>query len=275
MGIKADAQIRKDITWLDPRLLSIIPGFNVVREEDTEIFKHAQTDLEAQIDAQGVLVPLVLKKNRGNEKGYFVVDGYRRLACVMSLITKGKDIKAVPTRFEADGTNDVDRALNMINLNGGLPVTPYGKAKAIKMAHGLGASYAEIAEKTGITMQYIESNLIPLLESPQQIINEVKAGNLSASLAVQVQKDNPTDAAQVLQKAGEIAKAHGKTKTTPKHVRAAQAAMEPAPSDADKVSWEKVGPKLLKHLVAVCEGDDPKKAVKAAKAYLATLSNHE
>ena len=100
----------------------------------------------------------------------------------MNLIAKGRDIRKVPTRFEPDGTNDLDRILSMIPLNGGLPFTPYEKAKVIKKAHGLGVEYAEIAEKIGISLEYINAILLPLLESPQAILNEVKTGKLTASL---------------------------------------------------------------------------------------------
>lgn len=267
MGIKQLSLGRTDITYLDPRILKADPGFNE-REEETEAFKTALAALELSIDAQGVLVPIVLKRNKGGDDGYTYTDGHRRMICVMNLIAKGRDIRKVPTRFEPDGTNDLDRILSMIPLNGGLPFTPYEKAKVIKKAHGFGVEYAEIAEKIGISLEYINAILLPLLESPQAILNEVKTGKLSASLAVQVQKENPVEAPGILQEAKEIAEATDSPKTTLKHVRKAKEAREPAKKvrgedkPAPETDWASVGP-FLKELLENIFNADPKGVGKA------------
>lgn len=88
MGIKQLSLGRTDITYLDPRILKADPGFNE-REEETEAFKTALAALELSIDAQGVLVPIVLKRNKGGEDGYTYTDGHRRMICIMNLIAKG------------------------------------------------------------------------------------------------------------------------------------------------------------------------------------------
>ena len=132
MGIKQLSLGRSDITFLDPRILRIDPGFN--EREDTPDYRAALEDLKSQIKAQGVLVPIVLRRNKTGEDGYVVVDGHRRMACTMALIADGENIVSVPTRFEPDGTNDADRVLSMVMLNSGQPFTPYEKAKVVKKA---------------------------------------------------------------------------------------------------------------------------------------------
>lgn len=274
MGIKELSLGRTDITDLDPRLLKVDPDFNL--RDATPARLASLEHLKGMIKAEGVLVPLVIKRTAEGD-GYVVVDGHGRLSCVMALIQEGHDIKSVPTRFEPKGTNDVDRILSMITLNSGEPFSPLEKAKVVKKAMGYGLTEAEIAAKIGITVSYINSVLMPLLESPQEILNQVKTGKVSAALAVQVQKDSPAEAASILQEAGEIAAATGASKTAPKHVAAAKEAredakaepgQEPPPAKRPRVDWLKVGPKLARQVEQAITATDPIKGLeKLSKFY--------
>lgn len=242
---------------VDPRRLKVDPGWNA--RHDTQELREANAELKASIKANGVLESLTGYVN-GEE--IIITNGHRRLGVTMELIAEGHEILTVPFRIETG--NDADRCLAMITRNSGLRLTPLETAEVVKRLSAYGWDDAKIKAKTGFSVTYI-GNLMRLLESPQAILNEVEAGKVSASLAVQVQKDNPAEAPAILQEAREIAKASGKAKTTPKHVKAAQEAREPVKIDRPKVDWEAVGPKLLEHLDKIFSLSP--NAVKKAKAF--------
>lgn len=199
----------------DPRKLEIDPDFNV-RVEGPDLEAHI-LDLMEQIRPCGVKEPLTVYM-KGDTP--VITNGHCRYRAVMRLIAEGVDIVSVPIRVEERGSNEVDFALSMITRNSGLPLTPYETALVYKKLQGYGLTTAMIAEKVGKTQPYVEQ-LLDLLSAPVAVLDKVKKGEVSATLAAKVVRKEGANAPAVLEEAQAIAKQSGKAKVTPKHVKQA------------------------------------------------------
>jgi len=238
-SLKDRAVGRKDLFMFDPRLLKEEPGWNA-RHDTPELREHLNT-IKGSIRALGVLEPLTCYVSG---EDLIVTNGHCRLQAVTELIAEGAEIVSVPVRVEDKGTNEADRVLSMLSRNSGKALTTLETAEVIKRLLGYGWDEGKVAAKTGFSMTYI-GRLLVLLESPAPILAAVERGEVSASLAVQVQQECPEDAPAVLQEAGVIAQAAGAPKTTPKHVKAAlEARNEANPGQIRPEDWKVLGPKL-------------------------------
>ena len=258
---------RKDLFMFDPRQLREDPGWNA-RHDTPELREHLDT-LKGSIRSLGVLEPLTCYVSG---EDLIVTNGHCRLKATMELIAEGVEIVSVPVRVEDKGTNEADRALSMLSRNSGKPLTTLETAEVVKRLMGYGWDEAKIKAKTGFSGTYI-GRLLTLLESPEPIRAAVDRGEVSASLAVEVQKSNPADAHAVLQEAGEIAKAAGAPRTMPKHVQAAQEAREeakepvpegqaPAPAKKTLRGWPDDAKALAKEVKAFVNATNLEKAAK-------------
>jgi hypothetical protein len=266
-SLKELSKGRKDLFMMDPRILTIEPGWNK-RKDTPELTAYIEWLKDSIKATPGVIEPLTIYR-RGED--LVITNGHCRHRACLELIAEGTDIEAVPVRVEdekKEGTNEIDRALSQITRNSGKPFTPLERAEVFKQCLGYGSDIPKIARKTGFSETYIQ-NLMALLASPQPILAAVERGEVSASLAVQVQKDSPADAPQILKEAGKIAKAQGKAKTTPKHVKEAQEARQEArenpsaaPAKKVRVDWLKVGPKLKRLVEDAITATDPTKSLK-------------
>jgi ParB-like chromosome segregation protein Spo0J len=248
---------------IDPKRLVVDPGWNV--RIDTPALREENLELKESIRALGVLEPLTFYVR--NDEDLVITNGHRRLAMVMELISEGVEIRTVPGRLEPPG-NDSDRCLSMLSRNSGLRLPPLETAIVVKRLMGYGWDDAAIRAKTGFSDTYT-AYLMSLLASPAPILSEVKAGNISAHLAVQVQKDSPAEAPQIIQEAGEIAKASGAKRTAPKHVKEAMQARAKANGTPEPIRWAKVGPQAISLLRAVSSYETG--AIKRAQDFLASI----
>lgn len=251
---------------IDPRRLTVEQGWNA--RHDTPELREANGELKESIRNNGVLEPLTFYV-RGEE--IIVTNGHRRLAMVMELIAEGVEIEKVPCRVES-GANDADRCVSMLTRNSGLRLTPLETAEVVKRLTGYGWDETKIRAKTGFSPTYLDW-CMRLLESPQEVLAQVESGKVSASLAVKVQRENPADAPSILQEAGEIAQAQGKTKTSPKHVKEAQEARGEAKEGEPKRTrkdWPKEGPALVKQVAKAISHSDPIKGLKVLSDYYET-----
>ena len=254
MRLKNEAVSTCDLYMWDPRRLREEPGWNA-RTNTPELRAHLD-GLKASIAINGVLEPLTAYQS--NEE-VVVTNGHCRLRAVMELIAEGHEILSVPVRVEDKTANEADRCLSMITRNSGLPLTPIEKGEVFRRLVAFGWDPARIAERSGISVTYV-NQCMGYLALPEQVKAKVEQGQVSAPLAAEVARQEGPRAAEVLQEAQAIAEAGGKAKVTPKHVAQAKEALKPSePLEGDpapdtsrkRVDWNKVGPKLRKHLQAI------------------------
>ena len=166
---------KKDVLMIDPRLLVIEEGFNT-RQDFGDL-----EELADSIIANGVKRPL-----SGYKKGekYVVIDGERRLRATMIAINRGFDIARIPFFTERPKSLQ-ERTLDIVITNDGKPLTSLELGDTYKRLINFGLSISEIAKKTGKTYKHI-ADLIGVADSPENIKEMIKTGQVSATLVAEV-----------------------------------------------------------------------------------------
>lgn len=267
MRLKSEFKV-KDLYMIDPRRIEVVPGLN--KRHDTPDYMEYRQGIKEMIRANGITEPLTI---RVDGERILLSHGHTRLWSVMSLIGEGEEWAAIPCRPEEKGVSEADRFASQVIQNTGREFTPPEKADVVKELQSRGWDEDKIAIKLGLSKTRI-NDLLKLLECAPEVMAKVESGEISSSTAIKVQKESPAEAPAILQEAGEIAKAAGAPRTTPKHVKQAQEARAEAkanpeqetPAKKVRIDWLGTGPKMLKHLDAICNATDPKKAIE--KAYL-------
>lgn len=232
---------------LDPLTIQEQEGWNI-RMDGPELQAHI-TMLANSIRELGVLEPLTVFMS-GDD--VVLTNGHCRLAAVKALISEGCEIESVPVRMEPKSSNDADRALSLITRNSGKPLAPIETAQGIKRLSGYGWSMKDISAKTGLTAGYI-AQLVKLGAAPAEVQSLIAGGQVSASLASKVMRDEGPKAAAKIREAVTEAQAHGKKKVMPRNI-----------TKQAEVNWEKVGP-LLKNLLIEMLEETPGAADRAAE----------
>lgn len=179
-------QGKRDFYPFDPRLLKIDASFNV-RDLDAPDERPELDELKQQIRESGVRVPLEI---RLVGEDVVIAAGHRRHKVVMELIAEGVEIETVPVIHEPKYINDADRDLGLIISNSGKPLSSLQKAAVVRrlMAHGWDEK--KIAGKTGLSVATI-NNLVKVEALPEAVKEQVKQGDISASLAVKTVNNLP------------------------------------------------------------------------------------
>lgn len=208
--------------WNVPRsAIRIIDGFNVrspASKAGKEHVKHLASLIEANgYDDDKPLVGYVAKEEGGDV--IYLTDGEHRLAAVDLLISKGKEFDALPVKIKPRGTSMEDLTVALATGNSGKPLTPYELASVVKRLLGYRMDEKTIAKRLGITKKYLD-DLLFLMAAPEPIRDLVSNNKVSASLAIATLREKPKKAVEVLQAAVAKAEAAGKTKVTPKALKA-------------------------------------------------------
>jgi len=213
-SIKKEAVGRKDLFLIEPGKIHEKDGWNV-REESPELETHID-ELARSIAEIGVQQPITVYMDGGT---IYLSDGHCRLAAVNLAISRGAEIKAIPCRVEDRYANDADRVLAMITRNSGKPLTPLEKAKVVRQLIDFGWPEKDIADKIGVTVQYI-GKLLDIQAMPEEIKKQVSEGIVSASTALDEYKVSGEHAAENIKEAAEEAgKKTGKKKVTKKSLK--------------------------------------------------------
>jgi ParB family transcriptional regulator, chromosome partitioning protein len=215
-GLRGLSQGRTDIFKVDPRQLHVKPDWNGRDFSDPENRDYIQ-NLAMSIASVGIKEPLTVV---WEDDRAWVINGECRLRAVKMLIADGIDIKTVPVQSEDRFSNDADRLLSQIIRNSGKPFSLMEQAKVFKRLLDLGWEQSDIAVKAGMSNGRI-SQILGLLCLPESIKSMVVAGEVSAAMAQRTVATAPTQQAaiQTLKDAVVTAKAVGKTRATPKHLR--------------------------------------------------------
>jgi len=227
MGIKEISMGRMDIFKVDPKVLQEEEGFNL-REEGPELDQYI-ADLAAYIKNNGI--PGVLTIHMKGDQAY-VIDGHCRRRAALMAIEQGSELKSVPCRMVDRHDSEVDKIAYLITTNSGRPLSTMEKASVVKRLHVLTVDNKTIAGKLGMSVAYV-GQLLELAAAPVEIANSVKAGEVSATLAIEEMKKDPVEAPNKIKKAVEKAKAEGKKKATKQHIEKPEKSKVEKPVDVD------------------------------------------
>lgn len=225
---------RLDVYMVPLASIRTRPGFNDARQADPDYAEHIR-EIADSIKANGFMrhKPLV---GLAADDGYmYLSDGHSRYEGVLLANTEGAGVENVPFMNEEKGTNDDDRIFGLITNNNGKRLTPLGEAMVIKTLMGRGLAEKEIARRLGFKTAKV-SGLLTLVAAPTQVREMVAAGEVSATTAIKAIKAEGSGAAEHLAEGVAVAKAAGKAKATPKHLKPT-AAPKALHEDTVRLEW--------------------------------------
>lgn len=206
---------KRDFYPFDPRLLKVDPDYNV-RDLTTKDARVKLDELKEQIRHAGVRTPLEVRM-QGDD--LYIVAGHRRHWAVMELIAEGVEIESIPVIHEPLGTNDAERAINLVLSNSGEPLTPLELARVVKRLADFGWDESQIAKRIGWKSKASVRQHLDMLALPEEVQQAVKRGEVSATMARRLEAENPGKAAQLIKEAADEQKRLGKAgRATPKAV---------------------------------------------------------
>lgn len=165
---------KTDYFWVDSRKLIEEEGYN-----EREFWGDIPA-LAKEILAVGVQQALIVNR-RGQH--YSVKSGNRRRLACQLLVDQGHCPIMVPVILERRGGSPEERVLHQMIDNGGLTYTPWEQAKVCRRLRGFGWNEKDIAERAGKSVVYVR-RLLSLADAPQKLINLVREGRVSATLAM-------------------------------------------------------------------------------------------
>jgi ParB family chromosome partitioning protein len=141
------------------------------RQPRREFDEQALVELAESIRSRGVLQPVVVRPLPGGR--YELIAGERRLRA--SRLAELEAIPAVVRQTEDWERLDLALAENMARVD----LNPVEEARACSMlVDDLGLSKAEVGRRVGKSRVAV-SNLVRLLELPDEVLESIEAGNLS------------------------------------------------------------------------------------------------
>ncbi|OZI36315.1 hypothetical protein CEG14_14995 [Bordetella genomosp. 1] len=195
------------------RDIHVVPEFNL-RDHDDE-YHAGIAQLADYIMAGGMLPPLeVVAKQDGS--GVELVDGHRRHAAYGIAIQRGAPIEWVS--IVAFSGNQIDRYARIYTSNESAKLRPLEAARGYLRFLRMGLDVAEIARHTHKSRTLIESYLI-LACAPPAVQDMVRAGTVSAEVAIDGVRQHGDGAAEYLAGKAVEAKARGKARVTAGTIR--------------------------------------------------------
>ena len=249
MAIKDVIAWRLDMYRVDPKTLVEEPGWNV-RQAGAELDAHIRW-LADSIKTEGVKEPLTCYlKKEGETESLVVTNGHCRLLATRLAISEGAEILTVPVRVEDRYSNEGDRILSMILRNSGRPLTQLETAEVCKRLLKFGWDMNQVSTKTGYSIHHIQ-NILELSNAPDELLQIVKDGQVSSTLAGKMVREKGTEeAVKVLKDAVETSKTAGKKKATAKDIEKIK---------SKKVPWNQFGPRLYKLMKEIYETPAPER----------------
>jgi hypothetical protein len=212
---------RRDTYFVSPENLHVKDGFNV-RFKDADLEAHIQGLMDS-IESEGFHAYQPLGGYVANEDGIeviYVTEGHCRLEAVKRLVKKGIQFEGVPVVISS-GITEESITLGLLTSNSGKSLKPLEQAVVVARLVNYGWEKARIAKSAGFTVTYLDQ-LLQLLESPAEVREMVKRGEVSAATAIKVVRKSGSAAAGVLKEGLATAKAKGKAKVTEKHLAGAK-----------------------------------------------------
>ncbi|HDS8886770.1 TPA: DNA-binding protein [Enterobacter hormaechei subsp. steigerwaltii] len=179
------------------------PGFNV-REIDQ---LHVEEFRDAFIAGEFV-PPLAVQVT---EKGIKIIDGHHRYYGALAASASGTEIARIECKDFVG--SEADRIAFMITSSQGKALSPLERAAAYQRLVNQGRTPAEIAKMVKRSVGDVDHHL-QLLSCGDELIDMVKAGEVSASTAVALSREHGAQAPTVAARQMDKAKAAGKSKLT-------------------------------------------------------------
>jgi ParB family transcriptional regulator, chromosome partitioning protein len=210
-GLKTIAVGRSDIHKVDPRKLFVKPGWNGRDMDDPENLEYIE-ELALSIAENGVQQPLTCMWENGKA---WVTDGHMRLRATLLAIERGAEVVAIPIKAEERYGNEADRVFSQIVRNSGKRFSAMEQARIYKRLLDMGWQVTDIATKSGVSISRV-SQMLSLLNLPEEVKHMVTSGQVSASLARQTMAEYKTDdeGVKTLQDGIVLAKKKGKNRVT-------------------------------------------------------------
>jgi ParB family chromosome partitioning protein len=185
---------KRDLWFIDPRHIFVEEGFNTRMDFDID-------ELVISIRQNGIHIPLTLWKVSGEEK-YYIVDGERRWRAAMQLVNEGTLVLCPAITITKP--NDENRTLMLLTKNDGKRLTPIELAHTYFRLKNYGYSEAEIAQKTGRSVQHVYQ-MLDIANLPKAVQDDIIKGEISAHKVIEVQKQlkDPESITAVVAKAKE------------------------------------------------------------------------
>lgn len=240
--LSSHAMIKGDAYYLCPiEDILVLPDFNV-RIKDDAYYAHIRSIADS-IKENGFYADKPLTTYGALFEGrnrIFLTDGYCRLEGAQLAISEGAPLSDLPIVQKDKSTSMEDLTVALARSNGGKRLTPPELAVVCKRLTTFGWKPQKIAEKIGITPEYV-SQLLTLSGAPSAVREMVQHGQATAATAIEAIREHGDKAGEVLTAALVVAKAAGKEKVTRKFM----------PNQVRKVTLAKAAPKMLEALTQI------------------------
>jgi ParB family chromosome partitioning protein len=201
--------------WARPDAIRIIDGFNL-RDVNAPDYREDIESLKAHL-LRGGKVPALEVCLSVDGLGVDVVDGHRRTEAYREIMAAGKNIEWI--RIEPFEGNDAERHARILTSQDSRKLRPLELAEGYRRMKALfGMSNEEVGQMVGKTRQHIEQMLL-LASAPHAVQTMVRAGEVSASAAIDAVREHGEGSAQILGAAKDIAAASGQKKIRPSSIR--------------------------------------------------------
>ncbi len=213
-GLASIAEGSSEVHNVDPRKLKIRANWNSRDFSNPENAAYIE-ELATSIIELGVKQPLTVTWEKGEA---YIDDGECRWRAACLAIERTGTAIRVPVRSEDRYASPQDRLINQRVRNSGKPFTVFEDAAFMKkLVEGYNMTQDEVAKKCNISAarvsQILEYNTVGKVGRDM-----VANGQASASLVMEVTKNEGTEAEKVLLAGLKAANKAGKEKIKPEHV---------------------------------------------------------
>ncbi len=208
--------------------LAVVQQKNYIMVSPSEIIVDETKNLREEYGEINELMESIVQNGLRNPLKAYMKDGriilregFRRMRAVNLALKAGKKIERVPVILDERHLSEEERTLEFLINNDGKPFTMLEQSEVVKQLLKHGLKTTEVVTRTGKARGYIE-NLIMLGSVPTKIREYIKANKISAHAVIQILQAIKGDEAKLIaavEEAINAAKAAGKEKATPKHVK--------------------------------------------------------
>lgn len=213
-GLASISESGGEIRNIDPRKLKVRQNWNSRDFSDPENAQYVEDMIPSIVDG-GVRQPIIVTYEKGEA---WIDDGECRWRAACLAIERHKIDLKVPVRSEDRYASPQDRLINQRLRNSSKPFTVFEDAAFMKrLVEGYKMSQDDVAKKCNISAarvsQILEYNTVGKVGRDM-----VANGQASASLVMEVTKNEGTEAEKVLLAGLKAAKKEGAAKIKPGHV---------------------------------------------------------
>lgn len=247
-GLAGIAAGRTDIFRMCPSKIKIVEGWNSRDFDHPDNIAHVDA-LAASIVEVGVKEPLAGYLEDG---AFVLTNGESRLRAVRKLIEMGYAIETVPVIPEPRNASDADHLASQFIRNSGRPFTPMENCELFTRLKALGLAEKDIAVKTGLTVERVQQ-IAKLGNLPKEVKKSVRKGEVSATVVQRLQSKgkSPQEIKMLVETAVKTAKADGKTKASPRHMKGPRTERMADTMKKNLPNYEKLFMDLVAHVTAI------------------------